>query len=640
MDELQAAQLELAKRELAERDASAPPVEKQRIRTSLQGLMFGTSDEAEAFLRSKFSNQTYDDALAEIRGGLKAYKEEYPLESIGYEIAGAAIPALIPGGQGSLLRAGGRAALEGGAYAFGSGEGGFQERASNVPIGLATGAVGGAIGHKAADVIGGLGTKFLNSVRRTVGGRGSSVVENEIQRLVEQTGRTVDEITQDIIDGKLLAENPAIRSAVRGYRSGGGEASTIIQEGLKNRPSSTRKIAMDTMKQSIGVGGDTSEVAARRTSEKLTKQAESAAYSQFDDMLAPNSVMDALEDALLRVPSAADELDIVARAVGVGRNSFYEIAEDGTFKFTRKPTIKEAEIVRRVLKNKTSSLFKDAKGAAGEAVGDVELDLREALDAAVPDLGVVRQQASLIRGERDAYKAGLKALGGDVNEKLADFSELSPELVDAYRSGLMAAMEARAATGSKASLIKNLADPSGETKEAMLLREVFPQDQIDNVLKKLDIASQSQATSAKVLGGSPTTETAEEISRQGLNISAVDATRVLNGDIAAMAQTGRKIVNKMFGRGITDKERARIAKILVSDNPELVKNAIKDESGMQALVDFANKVANTTTKAGRASGGIGATSVTLNIMEDKKPGPLEVNITKSKPTQLKTRNNK
>lgn len=153
-------------------DAEQKKVEEtptQRVRTAAQGLTFGGSDEAEAYARSFFEDRPYEEILAEIRGGLKAYKEARPLEALGYEIGGAAVPALIPGGQSSLLRAAGRAAAEGAAYAFGTGEGGAEERLSRIPGGAVLGAGGGALGYGAAKAVGGLANKLTDAARRTIG---------------------------------------------------------------------------------------------------------------------------------------------------------------------------------------------------------------------------------------------------------------------------------------------------------------------------------------------------------------------------------------------------------------------------------------------------------------------------------------
>jgi hypothetical protein len=593
---------ESAVSKMREQEAKREATPKAQVRTAFQGLTFGTADEIEARAVSLATSRPYEEVLNEVRGKLKAYKEAYPLEAMAYEIGGAALPALVPGGQTSLARAAGRAAAEGAAYAFGTGEGGVEERLARIPGGAALGAGGGVLGYGAGKAIGGLANKLTDTARRTIGGRGSTVVENEIQRLVKQTGKTADEITQDIIDGRLLAENRTIQAAVRALRSQGGEASTVIQRGLQGRPEQTRAAAMAEMRRYLGDVGEGSQVAARRASEEATSAAERAAYQQLEGVPAPDDVLAALSDTLRRVPSAAKEVEIRLQAQ-TGAKPFFEVAEDGTVSFTRQPTIDEAESVRRAVANRATSLYRqEGMGGAGEAVAGAERELRSVLDYSIPELASTRAQAAAIRANRDAYVAGAKSLAGDVNEKLADFSALqqgrnAEEAVASFRAGLMQALEARAATGSRQSMIRNLANP--ETKEGMLLREVFPQDQLDSVIKQLDIASEAQAASQGILGGSQTAETIMEAGRQGMGISAGDVAGMLSGSPVETLNVAQRLVGRLARTELTDAERTRIAGILVSNDPELVRRAIVDESGMQKLADTVNQLAIGLQKAAR-----------------------------------------
>jgi hypothetical protein len=603
----------LARSQVAEQQREQVPT--QRRLAAFQGLSFGTADEIEARAISLYTGRPYEEVLDEVRGKLKAYQEARPLESMAYEIGGALIPALLPGGQSSLLRAGGRAAAEGAAYAFGTGEGGFQERLARVPAGAAVGAGAGAAGYGAAKALGGLTNRLVDSARRTLGNRGSTIVENEIQRLVRQTERTPDQITQDIIDGRLLAENKSIQAAVRALRTQGGEASTIIQRGMVDRPAQTRAAAMAEMRQYLGDAGAGSQAAARRASEEATVAAERAAYAPFARQVAPDEVVEGLADTLRRVPSAAKEVELQLRAE-TGSAPFFTVTDDGVVEFTRTPTVAEAESIRRAVQNRASTLYREGMGGAGGAVRGAEQELRGLLDMSIPELATTRAQAAAVRANRDAYEAGQKALAGDVNEKLADFEKLAQgaggsEAVAAFRAGFMQALEARAATGARESMIRNLLQP--DKKESMILRQVFPQDQLDDVLKTIETAAGAQEAASKILigTGSQTTETALEAARQGLGLSAEEVSAVLGGSPVETLSVASKIMKRLVRTELTDAERARIAEILVSTNPQIVRNAIVDESGMQRLADAVNQImtgaqnvarGTAATQAGAAGG--------------------------------------
>ena len=596
MTEAQKAAFEKMKARSAAREEKVAATPKQRTRAFSQGASLGTADEIEAYSRSFFEDRPYEEILAEIRGGLKAYKEAYPKSSMAWELGGALAPALVPGGQASLGRAAGRAALEGAAYAFGTGEGSAAERLERVPMGLAGGAVGGSLGYGAGKLAGFTANKLADAARRKLGGRGSTIVENEIQRLVKQTGKTPDEITQDIMDGRVLAENKSIQAAVRTLRAQGGEASTTIERGLTGRAEQMRAAAMAGMRQGMGDVGEGSQVAARRTNEAATAAAERAAYGSLAGVPAPDEVIGALQDTLKRVPSAAKEVEIRLQAQ-TGKKPFFSIGEDGSVAFSRTPTVEEAESIRRAVANRASALYRqESMGAAGEAVAGAEKELRGVLDFSIPELASTRAQAAAIRANRDAYTAGAKAMVGDVNEKLADFAELqqgpnAAEAVGSFRAGLMQALEGRAATGSRQGMIRNLANP--ETKEGMLLREVFPQDQLDEVLKSLDIASDAQTAASRVLSGtgSPTADVGFEAARQGMGLNAGEIAGVVSGSPVETLNVASKLVGRFFRSGLTDAERNKIAQILVSTDPQVVRNAVIDESGMQAFADAVAKAA-------------------------------------------------
>jgi hypothetical protein len=595
--------------------SAAPMPEKQRLRAMAQGALLGFGDEAEAAIRSAMTGQTYEGALTDVRQKLKSYQEAYPMQSMGYEAlgglapaAGAVFAAPFTGGLSTaavaptLARIAARGAVAGGVYGFGTGEG-TSERISRVP----GAAVGGAIAAPVAGVLAkGVSAgfnKLVDVARRSFGGRGSSVVEKEIQRLAAQTGKSADQISDDILNGRILAEDESIRAAVRSYRSGGGEASRIIEQGMRPRPEMTRARAVEELRAGLSPSGTPGALAEQRVSEAAARKAEKLAYEPFKNMPTSDATATVLSDALKRVPGAAEEVTTALRA-RTGQAPFFKVV-DGDVVFDRLPTVQEAEIIRRSIQNKASSLYSGGQGTAGEAVSEVERTLRRSLDDQVPDLAMARLNASGIRSQRDAFEAGRKAMTGDVNERLIEFSSMAdPQMIASYRAGLMSAIEARGATGSRQTMIRELANE--ESREGRLLREVLPQDTLDRVLGRLDVAKQSQAAADKVLFGSPTAETLMEAGRRGLGISPSDAMGVYNADPASIARVALNLTSR-FTRDLSDAERKRVAEVLVSTDPNMVRNAIVDESAMANLQKLVQSISATVTRgAGRAGAVTGA----------------------------------
>ena len=59
-----------------------------KLKTVLQGLMFGSSDEVEAFVRS-LGKEDYDTVLQSIRDDLSMFREANPLQALALESGGA-----------------------------------------------------------------------------------------------------------------------------------------------------------------------------------------------------------------------------------------------------------------------------------------------------------------------------------------------------------------------------------------------------------------------------------------------------------------------------------------------------------------------------------------------------------------------
>lgn len=582
------------------------PQPRERMRTAAQGATFGFADEIEAALRS-LGPEEYGKALEDIRGRLAAYKEARPGEAFAYEMGGAVAPAMlpVPGGRASLMRTAARAAGEGALYAYGTGEGGVQERLSRVPGGALVGGGAGVLGQQATRLAAKPMQALADAARRVIGGRGSTLVESEIQRLVRQTGKSADEIAQDIIDGRLLAENQTIRMAVRALRAQGGDASRIITESMTPRPAETRGVALQQLRDFLGEGGADSQAARRAASEDATRLAERQTYAPFKGQPISQEATDALADALRRVPEASKAVSTKLRAE-TGQSPFFNVGDDGTITFTRAPTADEAEAVRRAIGGQATALYRDpAMATAGEAVSGVERRLRDVLDVEVPGLADTRATAALVRSNRDAYEAGLKSFSGDVNENLVQFSRLqqgknADEAIAAYRAGLLQAIEARGTRGTRQAMIRNLANP--ETAEGKIFLQVFPEDEQAKVLQTLDIANQANDAAQKILQGSPTADTLMEASRQADYFNAGDVSAALNGSPVAAANIASRLASKVIRTELTDAERARIAALLVSRDPQIVRRAILDESGMADLVNAIEALGEGAASVARTGG--------------------------------------
>jgi hypothetical protein len=114
------------------------------------------------------------------------------------------------------------------------------------------------------------------------------------------------------------------------------------------------------------------------------------------------------------------------------------------------------------------------------------------------------------------------------------------------------------------------------------LRTIYPGDELDGILTRIGTAAQSQAAKNKVLGGSDTASSIMQAARTGSTITADDLASAASGSPMAAF----RVVSKMLGdanKGMSEQDRQRVAQILISEDPEIVRKALRDESGMANL---------------------------------------------------------
>jgi ribosomal protein L12E/L44/L45/RPP1/RPP2 len=585
-----------------------PPT--QRLRTAAQGFTMGASDEAEAAIVSRWTGRPYDEVLSEIRTKIKAYQQAQPVESTGAELMGAAgmglLTAPLTGGASIPMTLGRAAALsgaQGGITGFASAEGGMQERGAGAVTGAVTGAALGPIAQKGMEALGFTADKVVDWARRNIGGRGSKAVETEIQRLASTSGMTTDEIVDRIAKGEIMAENETLRTAVRALYSQGGSASNILREALTVRPEAFRKSAQSMMQAGLTPGVNKSVLRSMKMTDDAARAAERQAYKQaFEQggIISPELTL-AFGDAIKKVPNVVENINRNYRAE-TGKKNFFEVV-DGNVKFDKGATLEDFEIARRALRDEADQAYRAGQGSYGEILKNLELNIKTALDAASQPLAKARAGAAALRQARDAFGEGRKALTKSADQVDLEVQGLNAQQLQAYRSGVMDSFRNKFTTGQRKSLMTTLADP--ESKEAKILRSVYPQDSISDLMKKIDLASQSQKTATSVLGGSQTAPSLLQAQKVGSNVSAQEMVSAMSGDPFALLNVTRKILSSKT-QNLSEPDRERVAKILVETDPTLVRRALQDDSVMADLQRRVGQIMGGTAVGARSAGAYGA----------------------------------
>jgi hypothetical protein len=134
-----------------------------------------------------------------------------------------------------------------------------------------------------------------------------------------------------------------------------------------------------------------------------------------------------------------------------------------------------------------------------------------------------------------------------------------------------------------------------ESKQGAILRTIYPGDELDGILNRISVASQSQTSKNVVLGGSLTAPTAMQAKRFGESVTADDLAGVVQGNPLAAIRVIGKVAGES-SKGLSERDRNRIAQILVNEDPNIVRNALVDESGMARLQQSINMAMRTLGK--------------------------------------------
>jgi hypothetical protein len=577
-----------------------PKPETQRIRQFAQGATLNTSDEAEAYSRAAMFGTKPEDELKQIRQKLAVYQKAYPVESTAYELTGALAPsvAMAPFTGGTSLAAApvqagpalGRlmalGAAQGGISAAASGESTMADRLQRAVGGTIAGGLMAPVAQQAVRAVGGAVTGVIDAVRRRVGDRGAKVVETEIARLTKESGLTPDELVDKIARGEIMAENATLQDAVRVYARGGGGASTVLKKALSNRPETLRGKAMNELQTGLAGDLDANILKSFRAGEKELGAVEQKLYTEAygkGGVITP-AMLAAADDALKRAPDSARLINEAYQAA-TGKKPFFTVMPDQSIKWDRMPTLEDMEIIRRGVDSAKNAAFTSGSGAVGKSLGQAELALRAEIDNASLALKNARANVASNRLASESFDAGRKVFTKSADEIQYDFENLvskSEGATKAFRAGVMDALRNKASTGAGKTMMQKIEDPT--SKEGQILRTIFPQDELDRMLATVGRASQSQRAATAVLGGSPTAPTQLNAARVGMNISAEEVSNAASGNPIAIFNVTKKALAKATPT-LSDAQREQVARILVSEDPKFVLNALQDQSGIKMLQD-------------------------------------------------------
>lgn len=594
-----------------------PPAQSQMGRMGIQGMTFGFGDEIEAAIRSMFpGGASYEVERDKIRQELAQYQAENPGKAITMEVLGSLATnvgaglygkarGLISGGKElpSLPKVATIGAAEGGLYGLGTSESEtLAGQAADVGKGIAIGTAVPAGLTGAVRVSGGLFRSVADYAREKFGNRASNAVQAEIMRIIEKSGKSADEIVQDIIDGRILSDNKTLLPILKNYVVEGGQSGAEVLRRGTERAKTTSARAQGELAGSLTPGMDENVIRGMRQADDVLKQMESQAYKEVFEESGDLSVD--LYNQLLSIYQRYPEIAENAQKLYKRRRNLVPLlstSDNGAVVFSRAPNLEDAELAYQMVRDLGSSEYRAGAGTMGAAVVDDAKILKSSIDSFSPDLAGARMAASTRRGISETFEEGKKSLNKNADEVVLFVEDLSksPEKLQAYRAGFMSAIRDKARR-QKTTLAK-LADE--ESQFGQLLRIILPEEDIDRVARQLDIAGQSQEIASKLpnTAGSPTELLRRERAASGMDVGLEEIGRAANFDPRAIVGMVSKMIAKETP-GTSDAERMGVVDILYSDNPSLVMDALTNQDALDRLMDMiSRRLAQAAPAARRAT---------------------------------------
>lgn len=572
-----------------------------------QGASLGFSDEIIGVIKGAVnSGVDIKDAIEQEREKLKTAQAKPG--SLKYEIGGAVVPGLLAapftaGGSmaPSLLRAGAIGVGEGLVYGMGTGEGDVKERFVG---GLDEAALGAFLNPATQKLISALSPAvqyLFSDITRKMSGQVGKKVEDELVRVLTESSvdltnpTAVDDLLKQIADGKIVADlNEQSRNAVRAIYATSGEGGQIIADVLNRRAKALTGDVTDTIASDLApIGGGNNVTMAVNIKTKQLEGMAGDAYQDVFDSAAPiglrsaPELVDSLTNVINRLPETRTYIERIMKAQGLP--SLFKVnKKTKAVTFSRELTLEDAEIIRRAVNDATTKAFKkDNEGTLGGVLRNTELSLRSLLDDYSPELAAVRAKWSAIQSAKDAFDEGKKIFSKSADEAEVFFEELvstgNAETLEAFRQGVVASVRNKTSTSSGAptTFVNRLNDLN--VKERRIVETLYPGEKIEELLKKVDLASGANISKGTILKQSPTTITAEGVKRVGTGaIAANMAEFVANPGMFSAFRLARNLMGEK-SKNLSQEQLTDVAKLIMAEDPAVIRDALGNKEALEAL---------------------------------------------------------
>lgn len=601
--------------------------EPSRLRSGLMGLAqgatFNFADEIASGVNAGVDYVTgqapngiadaYARRAKDIRSQFAAAEKENPGTFLAGQIGGGI--ATIPFTPVKAGVAGG--ALTGAAYGALSGAGAGEGIGGTI-TGAGTGAaVGGAVGAAVPALIG--GAKALYGKAREAAGGATGIVRGAVSPESEAARRVQAALARDASLGGNQLDDAAVTAAqnagqpVRVADMGGEttralarsaantspEGRQILQDVTSDRFSSQNPRAVEFVQKLVGTSGDAG--ATRESLQAAARVANRAAYGKAYAQGAANVWDDTLAQ-LAQAPAVQAEIrDATRRSANKAASQGFKPASnpflvneagDIVMKPGVSPSLQFWDVVKQGLDDQVDALTR--KGAKGEAndIRALRDGLRNHLDALVPSYGAARKGAAAAFDAEDALEAGQKFVSSNManNDARRAFAKMSePErrlFAEGFASDLIEKINR---TGDRQNVIKQIwGTPRARERIEIALgknkaKEFEAFVNIETTMDMLRNAVQGNSTTARQLAE--------------IGLAGGGAAFSYNGD----PETGMKMLMiaalSRGQRAVDARVAQKVAEMLVSDNPDMVRKAAAAAARNPTLLQSIKSANDYLTKA-------------------------------------------
>ena len=555
------------------------------------------------------------------------------------------VPALaaapFTGGTSIPLTAA-RLATLGGSQSLASGlgarEGNLKERFAERPGSLTAETGLGTIFGAAAPKIMKLGGQAIDAVAtpvksmiRALTDQPSEAVETEIRRLAQSAypddppdlayQKVVERIKQgDIfpdISGQTAIDTRAVTSAA-------GPGGAVIRNVIEDRADKFPPRARESLQTDLVPKPPSNLVRAMNETTDELKAAASKEYNKiFTDVDLPPS--EALNSAALDLTkmdkSTLNELEelIAARKLP----PLFKKNNEGVFELTRNVSLEDGEVLRRALQDSVDSAFgTKQRGNLGQALKEVELDLRSILDDLSPDLKTTRAKYHQITSVQDTFEESRKIFGKTAEDAEIYIEDMiiegNLEKIAAMRAGAASGLKIKSTSTSPNAVLRNLNNL--DRKERMILEKLYPGDSAKEIFNKIARAVQAIETKNVVIGGSQTAATqaaekrlgtgiAEEVIEEGINVATGASV------IRPIIRLASKILNR-GGNKLNQEQLEQVARIIVTEDPEIMEKALNNPESQKILIEKVQQIGNLVQRAVGGASAYEAGEGTRRLLDD------------------------